>query len=528
MIPELEYLKTLLERSKNEVSENQKLCEDYEQRLNELSSLLGSYAIECDGICHTINERKSMIAALSELKSYDEDIILIESNIKTFHREKDEVEAKKKEVVTEINLQKHRRDELQKQLWSNEEALNQILSKIKIQHQEWDKNMKVLGEERVKQHSLASLRIEIDMNTALAVDGLKHETNFLNSVDKRQLNVSKQSLSKKRQAIVKVKELIQQMHSKLKNLQGRLSVIQGEKLSLERDQIQARSELDQSIARLLEQEDIDEKQQKQVQKMLKLLADQEVEAERLRSQEKKSSIILAITKEKRAKIRRKIEQARSLKQDIENAIKFEQLMEIDLSKKRKDSTAKSNELSSLHATIEGEKIATKRLIKNKRDVLSNLQNKCTNLQSELRTLGLERDDKVKTLRNLCKDIEASSEIRASNRRDKSLSSTSCRELLEEISMKNGMIDKFKATLALSKKEVGRIGTQNRQMADAKQSLVDQLTERKAQLLSLFNRNNAYTEMSKKGELICLRIEKEIQTAELKVSTIRDNILLQSQ
>ena len=519
VLPELDRLGKLLAASNDEVAATKKAIANDEQRALELSSLAEAYNIECDGIRHMIDERHSILIELPQPESFADELASTEESVRAIQEEACNITQRKKEILNEICLQNQRTSELEKLKAAEDESLNQQLSNLTRQRQEYDDNVKALGEEKVKQHSLACIRVEIELNQATVEDGIKHETNFLNSVDKRQINVAKQTLAKKEQVNAKIQQLIPQLKAKLSDLQCQRSVIETEKSSLEREQAELRSKVDKAISNLLEQENIDESLQEQVDEALKLVAEQECEVERWRLEEKKAATISRITKEKCSGIRRKIEQAQQTHHDIESSIRLQQLIDIDLSKKKSDFVSKSNELTKLSAMIEAEKIETSRLIQTLLPIKSKQAIVNCHLKEQLRTLALERDEKMNTLRLLRKDIEDSSQTRASYRRDKSIGWSSCRMLLEEISNEETRMEKLRSILNLTCKEVERIKSKNQQMLSTKQSLKDQLAAEKAQLLSLFNSNSIYRETLKKGESICQQIKDEKKVVDLKVSLL---------
>ena len=517
VLPELDRLGKLLAASSDEVAASKKAITNDKQRIIELSSLAETYKIECNEIQRVIDERNSILIDLPRPESFADELATIEDNVRAIQEEACHISQKKKEIINEICLQNQRKSELEKMKATEDESLKHALSKITRQRQEFDDNVKTLGQEKVKMHSLACISVEIELNQATIEDGIKHETNFLNNVDKRQINITKQTLAKKEQVNAKIQQLIPQLKAKLSDLHCQRSVIEAEKSSLEREQAEKRSKVDNAVSNLLEQENIDENLQEQVDEALKRVAEQECEVERWRLEEKKAATVSRITKEKRSSIRRSIEQTQQTHTDIESSIRLQQLIDIDLTKKKSDIVLKKDELTKLSAMIEAEKIETSRLIstlfpvKNKQSIIN------CNLQEELRTLAHERDNKMNTLRLIRKDIEDSSQMRASHRRDKSIGWSSCRKLLEEISNEECRTEKLRSILSLTCKEVERVKSQNAQMLSTKQSLKVQLAAKKDQLQSLFNSNAVYAETIKKGESICQQINDEKKMVDLKVS-----------
>ncbi|KAL3804076.1 hypothetical protein HJC23_006467 [Cyclotella cryptica] len=519
VLPELERLNKLLSLSNQEVSVIKRACGNDEQRIVELSSLIEMYQKEVDDIQSLINERNAALNDLPEGETSTKDIAMIESSAKAIKAETEDIDERKKKVITQTGLQLQRRDDLKRQRSIDQKQLDLELVELEKKHRGFDDCAKALGEERVKQHSLASLRVEIEINVRAELEGIMHNSNFA-TADIRQVNAAKSCLAKKTQVTSKVKESLAQMEAKISVLHCRLSAIQSEKSSLEEEKSDLRSKLDSSLIKFLEYEDIDETLQKQLDDTMKLVSERECEVEQWRVEERKASTILSVMNEKRKILQRKIEQAHQINTDIQDAIRLQQLIEIDISNKMQDATAKMKEFSSLREMIESEKLETTMLIQTTNQALADMKRKCGDLQIQLRTLTSESDTKMDTLRLLRRDIDTSCQTRASDRRDKSHYWSTCRATLAEISKEEARMEQLKATLCFALKQVERVELQNSQTKYTKRSLADHLPAKRDQLVSVFNSINVYSQTLKKGELMCKQLEDEKKIADLKSIDIK--------
>jgi hypothetical protein len=86
------------------------------------------------------------------------------------------------------------------------------------------------------------------------------------------------------------------------------------------------------------------------------VANQELEMERMRADEKRAGVILGIKKEQSGAVRRKIKEAQRMQHDLEGSVRLQKLIEIDLSKKNLDAFNKCKELKLLCSMIEEEKM----------------------------------------------------------------------------------------------------------------------------------------------------------------------------
>jgi chromosome segregation ATPase len=167
--------------------------------------------------------------------------------------------------------------------------------------------------------------------------------------------------------------------------------------------------------------------------------------------------------------------------------------------------------------VQTEKSETAQAIQTSNESLMLLRQKTDELEVELRTFTIKRDSKIDALRLLHKEIEDSSESRASNRRDKRMVVSSCRTLFQKIASEEARLEQFKAVLISTRKEVERIELQKKHIIETKQSMADKLVAKKDQLLSLFASNNVYVETLKKGESICNQLKEEKKMVEMRVS-----------
>ena len=115
--------------------------------------------------------------------------------------------------------------------------------------------------------------------------------------------------------------------------------------------------------------------------------------------------------------------------------------------------------------------------------------------------------------------------RASKRTDKSKSWSSYREALEEVERQEAQIDKLKATLNNSKRNVERANMKLESLKEVKQSMFDQLESRKASLMEMTECEVSYDTTLKKAELDNQRKEEEIHVIDLKVSAGSNNVCI---
>lgn len=516
-------LQTLLNVAENEHDMSKQACTDEEQRLLELSCLGETMKAECDEIEKEVQEQSTRLSTLREQpQMYEEEMRKVESATMAIQTKINSIEQNKREVIADIELQKQRTAELEKQTAAEQKRLEDERSVLARKRQQTDDLVKDLENERVRQHSLASRRIELEINLKTTAESIRHNNNFL-TVDNRQVNAAKSTLAKKLQATAKVKASLPQKKAKLKDLQRDLDATKAEKNTHEQTLAELRSQVDIGMIRLLEQVTIDDNQQCRLDETARSVAQREGEVEKMRVEEKKASTVATLMKEKRATTRRKLEKAEQMKFDIESEIRFQQIQELDITKTLKDATKQQEFFKYLHDMIKSEKMECSTLVETTNKALSDMKQRCKTLRAHVRSLTTERDDKTEALRLLRKELETSQGLRASSRRGKSLAWTQCRDKMATLSIEEARIQTLRSTLVLAQKEVERLKLQNDHMAWEKQSMLEQLSSRKTQLSSLFNTAAVYVEVLKRGELACHQMSEEMKKTEIVNRDIQRSI-----
>ena len=138
------------------------------------------------------------------------------------------------------------------------------------------------------------------------------------------------------------------------------------------------------------------------------------------------------------------------------------------------------------------------------------------LQIRLRSHANERAEKVKTLQKETEARMASQDLRASKRMDKSKGWASCRRMLENVERQEARLDKLRASITSSRKEAERMVEQNEQMASAKDSMMEQLAQKKKQLFTLYENANSWEQALTKSKRLLQQKKEEKRLVELKV------------
>jgi len=328
--------------------------------------------------------------------------------------------------------------------------------------------------------------------------------------------VAKNNLVKKQQATVKVKSSIPLMKSKLKELQNTKSMIESEKHKHDQVLNSMKDKVDDILQNLEDEEYESNDTLEQLDESAKAVAQKECEIEQARVEEKKLMTLLSLTKEKRAFTRRRIESIEQLKSDVDMEIHISEMQKLDLSKKIRDTDKKTKDFKQLADMINEEKIEYTKLIGETKKALDQMKVKHESLQQELVERNEERNEKMKTLHKESNARVGAQQKRATKRSDKSKSWSIYQRALEDVERQEAQIDKLKASLSSSKREVERARSHAEQLLAVKDSMAEQLEGKKSSLMEMAECSLTYNATLKKAELDNQQKEEEIHMVELKV------------
>jgi len=549
VLPELERLETLLQASKDEVAISARAYAQDEQRLEGLNAMKKSIVSESNELKESIKEQEKILSDIQAIPNvHAQELTKVQQDANTIQHEIDVATDTVKQVQSQtIELQKHKA-ELDEQKVMETKKLHHQQEKLNDKRSCVDGYTSQIADEKVRQHSLATERVELELNIKKTQDEIKHNKAFLiageyyfmysllvlyvnmkltsnaynifslqfNS-ENRQLNVAKNNLAKKQQATMKVESSIPLMKSKLKELQNTKSMIEAEKHKYEQILTSMKGKVDDILQNLEDEEYESNDTLEQLEESTKAVAEKECEIEKARIEEKKCMTLLSLTKEKRAFTRRRIESIEQLKSDIDMEIHVSEMQKLDLSKKIRDTEKKTKDFKQLAEMINEEKVECTKLIGETEKTLDQMKLRHESLELELVDRNEERNDKMKTLHEESTARVGAQQKRATKRTDKSESWSIYQRALEDVERQEAQIDKLKASLSSAKRNVERARSQTGQLHAVKDSMSEQLEGKKTSLMDLAECSLTYNATLKKAELDNLQKEEEIHMVELKVS-----------
>jgi hypothetical protein len=520
VLPELERLGNLLQATKDEIEMSSRACADDEQRLQELGELKNTLDTEDRELKQSAKLKEDLLSPLRALPGmHAEKLARARQDAVSIQLEIDGINQCKMIVQAEIARQTLQISKLHEQKNAESDKLQYERNHLEERRIRVDELHKQLASQRISQHDLAAESLEIELRIKNSQDEVKHNSNFL-TAENRQLPLAKSALIKKQQALSMLQSSLPLAEAKLQELQQSISTIKMEKQADEHMLSSIKARVDSCIMNLVSEEYVEKDILERLHASSKAVAERECEIEQARIEENKANTLLFLIKEKGAITRRKIEQLGQLKSDVDMEIHVQEIRKLDLTKKINNAEKKRRDFATLLEMTRGEKEETSSLINETQKSLSEMNKRSESLQADIAKSRAERDLKMKTLEGEIDARVVAQQRRATKRTEKSEAWSCCRQALEDVERHDVQIDKLKATLSNSKRELERATLQNEQLTAAKESMSRQMQLRKKQLEELQITANTYTETLKKGELGIQQKEKD------RAATERKNIDLQ--
>ncbi len=493
-------LSRLLASSATEVETSKKACDIDEQRTQEVAKFHQSILAETKVILGSVDTKTKF---LTEICSKPDECTQQLSRLKDFERTNRLQVKKNEDLVNEILIKKSHHQQSKLELSELVETENRKLetqeNSLRKRREQLNNISKRKIDEIVLRHSLASRRVEIELDVEKVDDELRHNSSFL-ALDKRQANVAKNTLINKQHVISKLKSTISQLKSKLQDFETMQQSARDEKLSLERAFTLARSSVESSVLNFLETQDIEVKQQNKLDETTRLVAQREDEIEMMSAEEKKASTLLVLATAKQGVVRRNIERADQIIRDIDTSISLQELIKLDVSKKMCDAKKKLDGLVSLCEIIRSEKLECTRSIEDANRLLKDLNKKYERLQNHFKDCAAEKEEKVKALESVVESRVASQQKKTATRVEKSKVWSMCQEIEHAVARMDARIEKLKSSLKSLQKDRERRIKENQQLDDQVRLGRIQLSEGKAQLLSLHETLRSYDQILLRGNM----------------------------
>jgi len=180
VLPELERLETLLKASKDEVAISARAYAQDEQRLDGLNAMKKSIVSESNELNTSIKEQEKILSDIQAMPNvHAQELARVQQDASTIQHEIDVASNTMKQIQSQtIELQKHKA-ELDEQKTIESKKLQLQEEKLNGKRSCVDGYTSQIADEKVRQHSLATERVETELHIKKTQDEIKHNKAFL-------------------------------------------------------------------------------------------------------------------------------------------------------------------------------------------------------------------------------------------------------------------------------------------------------------------------------------------------------------
>ena len=180
VIPELDRLENLPQASKDEVAISARAYAQDEQRLQDLHAMNKSIVSESNELKASIKEQEKILLDIQAMPNvHAHELAKVQQDANTIQHEINVTSDTMKQVQSQtIALQKHK-SELDEQKDVESKKLQQQQQKLNDKRSCVDGYTSQIADEKVRQHSLATQRVETELHITKTQDEIKHNKAFL-------------------------------------------------------------------------------------------------------------------------------------------------------------------------------------------------------------------------------------------------------------------------------------------------------------------------------------------------------------
>jgi len=180
VLPELDRLEMLLQASKDEVAISAREYAQDEQRLHDLNAMKKVIVSESNELNTSIKEQEKILSDIQAMPNvHAKELAKVQQDASTIQHEIDVAMDTMKQVQSQtIELQKHKA-ELDEQKTVESKKLHQQQEKLNDKRSCVDGYTSQIADEKVRQHALATERVETELNMKKTRDEIKHNKAFL-------------------------------------------------------------------------------------------------------------------------------------------------------------------------------------------------------------------------------------------------------------------------------------------------------------------------------------------------------------
>lgn len=497
---ELNIQKTILSDTAHHCSDGESSHESALKILNEKRSILKTlkYEVETsESKIHIDKANKGFNVLEEELRCVKNEVqesrrLLLIEDSKVMEKEQ-----LRGEVERELKLIQDKQSQLEDEVASISTSLSMINAQL---------------------HSLATTRMQLEIDLREAKESLRHENTSV-ILQRKQLERMKVLYLKKKRIVEKTQNLLQEMEvnlldkEKLMKNQDNNNDIQSREIETMRDDINIK------ITHLMEQQYVEEEVKEEYKVITEAIDKIEREVIKWKIDVKKQNKIISILNIQSESQKRKIQNVISNERETMEMVRLKKLVVLDMRKALCETNKRVSEFGELCEVMKGKRNEIENAISITDHTLVQMQRKLDEYQQTLQNLHQSQELKEIILSKEC-DAHSSSKMNISNLRvEKTKLHVDLRQKRDERDRLILQIEKLKSTLTSLQREVSHLKIRNGTLENGKQLIAEQLEDKKIAIHELLQRANAYEEALKKGEMSIQQKKEDIRAINLQVSMI---------
>mmetsp|Transcript_20552 Transcript_20552/g.45724 ORF Transcript_20552/g.45724 Transcript_20552/m.45724 type:complete len:923 (+) Transcript_20552:189-2957(+) len=363
-------------------------------------------------------------------------------------------------------------------------------------------------------HDMITRMVELNVKKRDSDNAHRHLTDQL-MLSNKDFDVLKRQLKKKRSVAETVKSNLPVVEENLKDYDMQLKNMQDDRSKKFKDLQRSKNEVDQHMARLLQQEGAEGGKRKGLEQSIDELDDLEAIVMQKLAEGKQQSKLLGVLTAKRDITSRDCVRIDVQERESKAQVRMKELVLQDLVKRCNEISNRLKEFSALYEVVKNERNKYVNLIQSSAQALAEMREKIRILHNEVEILNNER-----TAKDLALAKENALHQSAMNQRDGLRQDLN--RLLSEYRAKQSMveqqiqeIDKLNVVINNLEKDMLHLKGKYEQAVEDRNITGVQLIDRNDELCILYERSNQQQDTMRRGEVESTKKEEELRLVRLQ-------------
>ncbi|KAJ1437485.1 MBO2, coiled coil flagellar protein [Ochromonadaceae sp. CCMP2298] len=363
-------------------------------------------------------------------------------------------------------------------------------------------------------HDMITRMVELNVKKRDSDNAHRHLTDQL-MLSNKDFDVLKRQLKKKRSVAETVKSNLPVVEENLKDYDMQLKNMQDDRSKKFKDLQRSKNEVDQHMARLLQQEGSEGDRKHDLERTIAEMDELEATVVQWLAEGKRQSKLLGVLSAQRDIKARECTRIDLNERESKAQVRMKELVILDLTKRCNEISNRLKEFSALYEVVKNERNKYVNLIQSSAQALAEMREKIRILHNEVEILNNER-----TAKDLALAKENALHQSAMNQRDGLRQDLN--RLLSEYRAKQSMveqqiqeIDKLNVVINNLEKDMLHLKGKYEHGVEDRNVTGVQLIDRNDELCILYERSNQQQEALRRGETESLRKEEELRLVRLQ-------------